>query len=393
MTPDDVRHIDPALASAARPVRVLVLENAFDMGGSEKKLFDYIRRVDRGRVEVTVCCLKRGGYFARPLAELGVPVHEGFQRGRFDPVAPARFLRWLEGVRPDVIYTMAHPNTVLLAWAARVRGLAGAWVVSFHAMGSPDGGRLVPSWLKPFLVQADRLLAVAAMHRDYLRVREGLPAAHIDVIHNGVDTQRYRPARADERSAARRALGLDDDAVVVTQVASIKPAKRQDALLRAVAPLMQSRRDVHLVLVGDGPMRAHCEGLATHLGVDERTHLLGIRDDVERVLHASDVLVLPSRRGTETFPNVVLEAMAAGIPVVATDVGSVREMVADGETALLVEEGDDAALAESIARLVRDADLRARFGAAARERVARHFPIEHMCEARTRLFERLRADA
>ncbi len=391
MTPQEVRHIHAASTRAEGPVRVLVLDNEFDMGGSEKKLFDYILRVDRARVEVIVCCLKRGGYLAGRLEEAGVRVVTGFQRRRFDPAAPARFLRWLRDVRPDVIYTMAHPNTVLLSWAAAARGRTGAWVVSFHAMGRADGGRLVPSWLKPFLVQADRLLAVADMHRDYLRRREGLPADRIDVIHNGVDTTRYRPAEPGERRAARAELGIDANAVTVTHVASIKPLKRQDALVRAMAPLMQSRADVHLVFAGDGPMREHCERLARHLGIADRTHFLGIREDVERVFHASDVIALPSR--TEVFPNVVLEAMAAGVPVVATDVGCVREMVADGETAILVDEGDDAALAEALTRLVRDAELRARFGAAARERVTRHFPIERMCDARTRLFERLRAGA
>jgi len=381
-----------APATFRRPVRVLILENEFNLGGSEKKLFDFIEHADSRRVQVSVCCLKEGGYFRAPLVERGVPFDEKLMDGPFDLRAFARFARVLRQRRPDVVYTMAHPNSVILAAWARARGLVPRFVVSFHAMGSPDGGRLVARWLRPVIRRADRLLAVANMHREYLTRVEKLDAAQIEVIHNGVDTALYHPPHAEERARAREVLGFGDDDVVFIEVASLKPAKRQTALLRAAADVMHRHESVHLAFAGSGPSRDECVALAGELGIADRTHFLGIQRDVAFVLHASDVLVLPSCRGTETFPNVVLEAMASGLPVIVTDVGSVREMVEPDETALLIPVDDTIALQSALERIAADVEMRRQMGARGRALVCERFPLELMCREREDLLEHLAAE-
>jgi glycosyltransferase involved in cell wall biosynthesis len=369
--------------------RILILENEFGLGGSEKKLFEFISRTDRARIHIAVCCLKDGGHFKPKLDAIGVPVYEKLLEHRFDAAAFGRFARILRDERPDIIYTFAHPNTVIFALLARRMGMVDRFLVSFHATGNPTGGRLIPGYLRPLLGRADALVAVAQTQKDYLVDVEGLPRDLIRVIHNGVNTSVYRPAAPGEQEAIRAELGLPRAAYVMTCVASLKPAKRIDLLLRAAAPLLRSRDDARLLLVGDGPSRPELEALASQQGIAERVYFAGVRDDVAHVLRAADVLVLSSRAGTETLPNVILEAMATGLPVISTDVGSVREMVEDGRSAWIVPQEDEAALRGAIERLAAAHELRASLGVRGHEIVHERFKIEGMCAAREALFEDL----
>lgn len=367
--------------------RILILDNEFDMGGKEKSLVQFITRADRSRFHFAVCCLKEGGYFKQALSAAGIPFYDGVLRHRFDALGFLGLERVLRIERPDLVYTFSHPNTVIFSYLARLRGLVDRVVVSYHAMGDTGGTRQVVPYLLPLLRRADALLAVAETQKDYLVETEGLPREKIRVIHNGVDTSKYRPASPDERSALRKELGFAEHDVVLITVASLKPLKRIDALLEVAAKLQGAGAKLRVVIAGDGSERGPLEALAARLGIAERVWFAGMRDDVERLLQASDVFVLPSR--TEAFPNVVLEAMAAGLPVVATDVGSVREMVEDQASALVVPPGDDVALAASLARLCNDASLGAALGRRGREIVEERFRFDAMCAKREQLFEEL----
>ena len=348
------------------------------MGGKEKALFQFISRTDRNRYRIAVCCLKSGGYFKPRLEAMGVPFYDGLLHHRFDALAFRQFEAILKKERTQIIYTFSHPNTVIFAYLAKLRGLVSSVIVSYHATGHAKGGRGVPVYLLPLLRRADALVAVANAHRDYLVQAEGLPRDKFHVIHNGVDASVYRPGAEDERLAVRRALGLDAHHRVIMTVASLKPLKRLDLLLRSVTPVFADHPDARLVMVGDGPDRAELEALARSLGIGDRVVLTGVRDDVDALLRAADVFVLSSR--TEAFPNVVLEAMATGLPVVTTDVGSVREMVEDGASALVVAPDDEAALSGAIRRLLEDAVLRSRFGVRGRAVVHRNATGRRDCE-------------
>lgn len=222
---------------------------------------------------------------------------------------------------------------------------------------------------------------------------EGYPAARVARVPNFVDTDLFRPAPAGERAALRAALGLGPGPVVVHS-GRLTARKNVDLLLEAFARAA-AREGARaggaarpmLVLLGDGPLRPALEARAARPDLAGLVRFEGFREDVPRWLAAADVLALPSR--LEGFPNALLEGMAAGLPAVATSIGGCREAITDGEEGLLVAPDDAAALEAGLARLLGDAALRARLGAAAARAVAERFTLDAVAPRYLELYRRL----
>ena len=215
----------------------------------------------------------------------------------------------------------------------------------------------------------------------------GVPAQRIRLIWSAVDPERLRPGAP--RAALRARLGLAEETRCVLVAANLVPRKGVDVLLEAIARLGPAARSV-LWIAGDGPERARLEAAAARLGVAERTHFLGHRNDVPDLLEACDVFVLPSRQ--EGLGVAALEAMARGRPVVASAVGGLAETVVPEETGLLVAPGDPAALAAALERLQGDPELARRLGSAGAKRVAEHFLAEQMVSAYEALYREILAE-
>ena len=266
---------------------------------------------------------------------------------------------WLNGVAVRAL----RPRTRVMA--------------TFHEQRTPQGKKR-------------HAAALAARATDVLvacgdKVREDIlgwapSGARVPVIANGVDTAAFKP-----RSAARSELGIAGDAVAVGYLGGLREIKGPDRLLQAFLDTFAGRQDVHLYLVGDGPME---ESLRAAARGHANVHLTGLIVDAARLLPAFDVYAQASL--SEGRSLSMLEAMGAGLPTVAHDLVPVREIHRDGETALLVPFGDRAALASALQRLVADASLRARLGANARERARAH-SIEPMLDAYETLYRELAA--
>jgi glycosyltransferase involved in cell wall biosynthesis len=217
---------------------------------------------------------------------------------------------------------------------------------------------------------ADRIVVNAEL----LRPR-GRAGARTDVIPSGVDTDVFRPTAA--RGEAKTRLGLPGAGPVIGTVGRLEPRKGTATLVEAVAVLRNGgHHDAMLVVVGDGPLRRELGAAAERLGIQEHVRFLGDRGDVDAVLAALDVFVLPSR--TEGMSNALLEAMAMAHPVVATAVGGTPEVVADGQSGLLVPADDPGTMAAAIARLLDAPGLAARLGAAARQTVEERYGVRRM---------------
>jgi len=364
------------------PVPVLFLEPTLGPGGAERVLFEVVTRLDRERFKPIVCCLKQPGVVGDALIARGIPVHHGILASRFSPAPLPVLVRLMRRERIRIVHTINQPlNTTWGVVAGRLAGLP-IQVASVHGMrGLPrkTQRRIVNRVLRPSI---DAVIALSAAHREYLVAEEEIDPRKVRVIHNGIDLERFRP----DTPLRRADLGLPDDAPVVGVVAGLRPEKAHDTFLRAAAVVRDRLPSARFVLIGDGPERERLAGLTGALGLESRVHFLGRRDDVADLLPLLDLSVLPSR--SEAFPLAILEAMAAGRPVVASEVGSIPDMVVPEETGLLVPPDDVGRLADAIARLLADPGLARRMGEAGREQVQR-FDVRRMVREVEDLFDEL----
>jgi glycosyltransferase involved in cell wall biosynthesis len=207
------------------------------------------------------------------------------------------------------------------------------------------------------------------------------------LIRNGIEWQRFASVQ-EQRASIREALRLPADAFVATTVCRLYRPRDFSTLLRAFQQVQVALPQAHLLVVGDGPLRGEVEREVAALTLTQAVHLLGMRRDVPQILGASDAFALASR-GWEGLPLTVLEAMAASVPVVASDVGGTREAVTDGETGYLFQPGDVAALALRLRALADDPGLARQMGQRGQARVRELFTAERMVRETAALYEQL----
>ncbi len=354
-----------------------------DLAGAEV-LADALARRLADRFRFAFFCLDGVGPLGERLAADGYPVVHLGRRPGIDP-AVARRLR--HAVRDHGVALLhAHQYTPFFyAALSRAGGLGGHPPILFteHGRHYPDrrkrrrvlANRLL---LKP----ADRVTAVGSFIRDALIAHEAIATDRVEVIYNGIDPRPYEQA---DRAAARRAMGLDDNELAVLHVARFAPVKDHETSLRAFARLVEAEPRARLVLIGDGEGRAAAERQTRDLGVTERVTFLGRRDDVPALLAGGDAFVLSSL--SEGVSVTLLEAMAAGVPIAATDVGGNGEVVEHGVTGLLSPRRDADALAANLLRLLRDPGLRRRLADAGRRRLRERFTQARMHEAYARRYD------
>jgi glycosyltransferase involved in cell wall biosynthesis len=306
-------------------------------------------------------------------------VSEHLFTGRLDPLGPLRLLRFCRDEKVDVIYTFQHPLTMF--WGGLVAKLIDVpIIVAVHATGGDDTAkrRLVTR-----LIRFDSVLSLAEAHKRYLVDVEKFLDDRVSVVRSGIDPLRYLGDKIPNAS-----LGLPSGVPLVGIVAMLRPEKAHDVFIAAARQLCEST-DAHFVIVGDGPERARVEQFCRDTGYVDRFHILGRRDDVPKILRAIDVAVLSSHDVVETLPIALMEAMAAGLPVVATRVGSIHELVLDQQTGLLVPPNDPAAMATAIAEILSDPEKASAFGEAGRRRIREHFTLDHMVRQTEKTIDRL----
>ena len=360
-------------------IRILTLLEATTVSGSAKPVLAFARQAQRApselpRADLTVALFHRQGQpeensFTAAARQAGLPLEFIRERGRFDVAVLRQLKEMVERLRPDVLWT----NAVKSHFLARAAGLhrKARWLAFHHGYTATDlKMRLYNQLDRWSLRAADRVVTVCRPFAQELE-RRGIPSARIRIQHMPVSP--LAPS-SDQALELRRRLGIAAGERVVLTVGRLSLEKGHADALR-VFRLLRDRmpaQPLRLLIVGDGPERRRLGALADRLGLAQSVIFAGHQDQIAAFYAAANVFLLTSH--SEGSPNALLEAMSAGLPVVATRVGGVPELAENGEEALLEDRGDHEALADAVLRVFTEPDLRSRLIENGRRKAAGHSP-------------------
>jgi sugar transferase (PEP-CTERM/EpsH1 system associated) len=380
-----------ALAPAFAPPRLVAhVVNRLDAGGRGNGLLDLIAHMPGDRYRHAVLCLRDQGTVHDELREHGVDVIDLHKRDGADPGHFLRMVRVLRALRPDLVHTRdlggleGQLAAALAGVRLRVHGEYG------RDPAEPCRAR-APGFLRRMLRPlVGHYVAVSAEQERWLIEQLGAEPSRVSHISNGVDSLEFHP-----RLGPHAAVGPDgfmrDDVFVIGSVGRMDEAKNDITLVEAFLRLISSPHASHgrlrLLIVGDGPMRAECQAMLDRAGAGARAWLPGERLDTARLMRAMDLMVLPAL--AEGGGNVLLEAMATGLPVVATAIGVHKELVQPGLTGILVPPRSPDVMAAALADYCRIPEMGARHGARARGQVIAHHSLPAMARSYLAVYDAL----
>jgi glycosyltransferase involved in cell wall biosynthesis len=373
--------------------RILHLIDSFDQGGSERQALDQVRRLhESGKYEIFLATLKAEGVLRAQIENLNlgeIPCYP--LKSFYGPNAALqlwKFVRYLRRSKIDLLHTHDFYTNIFGMTAGSLAGVK----VRIASRRETSGMRT------PAQIQLQRA-AYGWSHQivansDSVRKKlneEGIGSERITLIHSGLDLARVVPPANVSRGETLRQLGVDGATHVVTIVANMRhDVKDYPMFLRAAVQINKALRETAFLLAGEGPLQSSLQALAAELGISSKTFFLGRCENIAELLSVSDVCVLSSK--AEGFSNSILEYMAAGRPVVATDVGGAREAIVENETGFIVPSGNDELMAERVIALLRDPQKARAMGERGRRVVEEKFSSQALLRNTEALYQRLLAD-
>ncbi len=371
------------MSPLSRPIRIFFIASQLGLGGTERQLFYLLSHLDKSLYQVFVANMSDGGgyYWEERLLELGIHVERQRKPTSWQRAWALRSAARSWGA--DIVQSAHfHVN----GYAALVGWPSTPTIGALRNAATAEHIDRVPGyWKRLCLHGVDRLICNSATAAQQLTA--AYPTLkNVGVIPNAVET----PSDADlalARSQSEQELKKQPGEIVIGFVGHLGEQKNPVMLLQAFGALAAQVSGLRLIMVGDGPMRGALVETAQSLGVAKRVDFLGYRPVAEALMPAFDVLCMPSNY--EGMPNVLMEAGARAVPVVATKVGGVPEIIVDGETGLLCPAGDLNALSEHLLRLLLHPDERAAMGRAARRRIQEQFQVKHLIAQYAALYKEL----
>lgn len=374
-------------------MRVLYIISGLATGGAEMMLLKLLERLNRERYTPMVISLTTIGDIGPRITALGIPVQAlGMTPGVPSLWGFSRLLRQIKCFKPDLVHTWLYHADLLGGVAARLAGIdAVCWGIRSSNLDADK-----THWTTRAVRRVCAVLSHVIPQRIFLNsetasrihISLGYAAEKMCVVPNGFDLTRFRPDK-EARDRVRASLGLADDLPLVGMLARFDPLKNHFGFVMAMAMVRRRMPDLHLLMAGKKIDRNNEELIRSikKASLLDNTQLLGERDDLPELMAALDVLACPSH--AEAFPNVVGEAMASGVPCVATDVGDCAYII--GDTGTIVPAGDMAAFASGVEAMLKlSREQRAALGEKARARVANHFDIGRVVRQYEEAYESLR---
>ena len=366
-------------------MRITYLVGTLERGGVERLVVDWVDRFRHRHECSLICLLGKRGPLVQQLESVGIRVLD-FERHPRDPRFVLELSRLLRQLSPELVHSQCAWSLPQQVLATKLGGAKG-FVLTVHStygMAGPiaRSRRLIGAGLSRRWI--DAVVGVSRAVSDWTEEWLQLPSGSVLTIPNGIDPNRDS-GHAVQRVTVEPSPCLGPNTQVLMAVGSLTEHKDHRTLLEAVAGLTEMGLDVACLIVGTGPLEQTLRAMAAELGLTDRVRFLGARDDVPALMKEADLFVHPSTR--EGFGLVVAEAHAAGLPVVATDVGGVREIVRDGVSGYLVAPGDADGMTKALSRLLADRELQSEMGSLGREWVQELYTVE-LC---TRKYEELYA--
>ncbi len=371
-------------------LRVAFVVASLDIGGSEQQMLSLAEMLPRDRFAVEFILLSRRGRLAERAERAGARIHVlSFSRSTIrSQLEFWRFVRLMRRGRYDIVDAWlfhGYALTSLTRLVSRIPILiAGRRSLSNHKYRFGRVERLLDRMARR---SVDAIVANSEAVRTEVAVYEGIDPGQIRVIHNGVEVA--TPLAPATRAALRASWSVGPDSVLVGCIANYKLGKGLHTLVRSLARALPTNPGLRLILVGEGPRRAELQRLIDELGLHDVVRLHGAEPDARDIIGAFDIAAQASV--SEGLPNAVLEAAAAGLPIIATDAGGTAEVLDGGRVGILVPIDDEAAMAEAIGRLAADPELRRRLGRSARTFVESAFGVERFVAETAALYEELAA--
>ncbi|GAB4364347.1 MAG: glycosyltransferase family 4 protein [Deltaproteobacteria bacterium] len=347
-------------------------------GGQEKRILLESREMIRRGHRVTIACRPESRLFPRA-CEAGIPAIPIPFRSSADIRSVAMLARWFRRERIDIVNTHSGKDSWIASTAAKLAGVP--LLIRTRHISVP----IRRGWFNMVYRWPDGYITTASMIRDHL-IEKGIPPERIVSIPTGVETDRFHPGTGG--ACVRRELGIGPEEPVLSIIGVLRSWKRHDLFLETVRILKNRGNPVRALIAGEGPQQGKILSLIRDRGLADCVTLMGFREDIPEVLAATDVAVLTSDR-FEGVPQIVLQAMASGRPVVASPIGGIPEVVRAGETGMLCEPGNAESFAGAVERLLADPELRRRMGENGRASVVAEYSVEAMGSRTERFYEEL----
>jgi glycosyltransferase involved in cell wall biosynthesis len=371
-------------ATMPLPLKVWYLITDLDIGGAQKTLIPIFKRLNRHYFDLTVVCLYGGdGIMADGIRSMGIPIIDLGMTSKWRVDALWRFYRLVRRERPIILHTSLFHASLIGRIVGRLSGTP--LIFTWRQNVSIGGGwrERLNRWTSAL---DDGVVAVSKAVADIEIERARIPAAKVTIVPNCVDLPETTSS-ANLRNLVRNEIGIGHDLPVIGFIGRLHPQKGLPDLLHALLLVRMTIPSAQLVIVGDGELRAELEAVSRNLGLADVVTFTGKRADVLTLLAAFDLFALPSH--WEGLPLVLLEAMSIGLPVVATAVGGVPELVIDGESGFVVPAKDPPALAQAIIQLLERPQQAAQMGRNGRQRVAEQFSANYAASQIEELYMRL----
>lgn len=364
--------------------KVLHVIDSLHLGGAQEVVMNLATCGDRQRFSHEVATMHGRGVYWRRMEELGIPLHS---------LSPWKFLPWYAISLPALLlrgkYDILHCHLVAANIIAKPLGWLCRVPVLLNHDHTNDDYRATQRVRLALDTHSNRLathlIAVSESCRTFLINREGVPADKITLVQNAIDLQRFS-ASGGSRVEARKSLGLPEAGPLVVGVGRLNPQKNFSLFIRVAVEVLKCHPQTHFVLVGEGPEEGLLRRLAGEYGMGDRLHFLGYVPDTRGIYRAADVLLMPSL--FEGLPMTLLEAMAMRVPVVASALDGIAEVVEDGRDGFLVPSGDARGFCERVCRVIGDPTLATALGRAAAEKISSQFSSERMCREVERIYDR-----